>query len=298
MELRTVRYFLALVEERHFGRAAARCHIAQPALSQQVKQLEAELGARLFERSTRRVEVTEAGERFAEHARRIADAVDRAVDEMAALAGGSTGRVSVGFVGTATYDVLPRLSHLVRTRHPGIDLRVRGELLTPELLGGLEAGEYDLALVRPSAHDRPSIAHDRLRSEHLVAVLPETHPRAGQRDVDLADLARETFVVHPSGERSAMHRCVLDACSRAGFEPKVREVGETATLAVLVAAGVGVALVPEPVRSLGLRGVSYVPLRVPVTIDLLLARSAERGTPAVERVARLIRTATSDAPDP
>ncbi|WP_084793934.1 LysR family transcriptional regulator [Actinokineospora bangkokensis] len=293
MELRTVRYFLALAEERHFGRAAERAHVAQPALSQQIKQLEAELGARLFERSTRRVEVTEAGQRFLRHARRVVDAVDRAVDDMAALAAGSVGRVSVGFVGTATYDVLPRLSHLVRTELPGVDLRVRGELLTPDLLDGLVAGEYDLVLVRPSPRALPAVRQEPLRSERLVAVLPAAHPLAGDDDLDLARLAGEAFVVHPSGDRSSMHRRVLDACAAAGFQPQVHEVGETATLAVLVAAGLGVALVPEPVRSLGLHGVRYVPLRDPLSIDLLLARSTERTSAAVDRVARLIRAATA-----
>ncbi|WP_035284352.1 LysR family transcriptional regulator [Actinokineospora spheciospongiae] len=290
MELRVLRYFLALAEEQHFGRAAQRVRVAQPALSQQIKQLEAELGARLFDRSTRRVEATEAGRRFTEHARRILDAVDRAGEDMAALAKGLVGRVSVGFVGTATYDVLPRLSHLVRTRLPGVDLRVRGELLTPDLLDGVACGEFDLALVRPSAREHP-LTVTPLRSERLVAVLPATHPLAAGPDVDLADLADEAFIAHPSGDRSSMHRRVLDACARAGFQPRVHEVGETATLVVLVAAGLGVALVPEPVRSLGLRGVSYLPLRTEVTVDLLLAAAPDRASIAADRVADLIREA-------
>src|SRR3954462_2333135 len=114
MDLRHLRYFVAVAEERHFGRAAERLHLAQPALSQQIKQLERELGVQLFTRTTRRVEPTEAGLRFADHARSVLADVDRARDDMAALATGHAGRVSVGFIGTATYDVLPRVAREVR----------------------------------------------------------------------------------------------------------------------------------------------------------------------------------------
>ncbi|WP_040795803.1 LysR substrate-binding domain-containing protein [Nocardia higoensis] len=308
MDLRTLRYYLALVEERHFGRAAARVHIAQPALSHQIKQLETQLGVQLFDRSTRRVEITAAGERFAEHARRIVTAGERATADMAAFAHGTVGRVSVGFVGTATYDVLPRLTRLARTELPGIELPVRGELLSPHLLDGLVAGEYDLALIRPPTGtepdsrradhdanaqppDKPRIVLETLRTERLLALLPATHPLAGSEPIDLADLQDETFVTHPSGTRSTMHRLVLDACARAGFQPPVLEVSETATLAVSVAAGLGVALAPEPVRSLGLEGVTYHQLRQPETIDLMLARRETDTAPAVAAVAALVRTA-------
>ncbi|MGW5724830.1 LysR substrate-binding domain-containing protein [Nocardia beijingensis] len=307
-DLRTLRYFLALADERHFGRAAARVHIAQPALSQQIKQLETQLGIQLFDRSTRRVEITAAGERFTEHARRIEAACARATEDMAAFARGSAGRVSVGFIGTATYDVLPRLTRMVRTELPHIDLRVRGELLSPQLLDGLATGEYDLALIRPQPGsepgpqrglhhlqapnpDAPSIVLETLRTEHLLAVLPTNHPLAHTDPVDLAALGGETFITHPSGDRSTMHHLVLDACARAGFRPHILEVSETATLAVSVAAGLGVALAPEPVRSLGLDGVTYRPLQHPETVDLILARREQETSPGVTAVAALVRAA-------
>ncbi|MFC9664087.1 LysR substrate-binding domain-containing protein [Nocardia sp. NPDC127606] len=312
MDVRTLRNFLTLVEERHFGRAAARIHIAQPALSQQIKQLEAQLEIQLFDRSTRRVEVTQAGERFAEHARRIVSACECATEDMAAFARGSAGRVSVGFVGTATYDVLPRLARIVRTDLPDIDLRVRGELLSPQLLDGLITGEYDLALVRPqptsepgarrgvhrlasSNPDGPGIVLEPLRSEELLAVLPSNHSLAQTDLIDLAALSGETFVTHPSGARSTMHHLVMDACARAGFRPPTLEVSETATLAVSVAAGLGVALAPEPVRSLGLDGVIYRHLRHPETVDLLLARPDSGTSAAAVAVAALIRVAAGDS---
>jgi DNA-binding transcriptional LysR family regulator len=298
MELRTMRYIVAVAEECHFGRAARRVHIAQPALSQQIIALEAELGVQLFVRSTRRVEITGAGQRLLWHARQILDAADRAAEDIAAFAAGRAGRVSVGFVGTATYDVLPRLTRLVHAQLPDIDLHVRGELLSPQLLAGLGAGDYDLVLVRPpvsstgvgnQAGDH-RIALEVLRTEELLAVLSTTHRlAAGDRRIDLADLCDETFVIHPSGARSSMHHRVLDACARAGFRPSMLEVNETATQAVTVAAGLGVALAPEPVRSLSLDGVVYRRLREPETVQLLLGRREADPSAAVAAVASLIR---------
>lgn len=289
MELRHLRSFAALAEERHFGRAAVRLHIAQPALSQQIKQLERELGADLFVRTTRRVELTEAGRRFADHARTVLADVDRARADLALLGAGRAGRVSVGFIGTATYDVLPRVARTVRRELPDVELELRGELLSPALADGLRDRTYDLALLRPDPLNHADLDLRHLRSERLVAVLPSAHPLAGRRRIPLSALAGEAFVIHPSGHRSSMHERVLEACAAAGFSPaSVLEVGETATLVVFVAAGLGVALVPEPVRSLGLDGVAYVALTGPPTVDLALATRAGDESPAVRRVAELV----------
>lgn len=285
-----MRYFLGLADELHFGRAAARLHVAQSALSAQIKQLETELGLSLFDRSTRHVELTQAGHRFREHARRIADSAANAETDMRALASGLTGRVSVGFVGTATYDVLPQVAQRVLDELPDVELTLRGELLSPDLLAGIDDGSYDLALLRPGGE---SSIHRlrRLRTEQLVAALPTRHALAAQPAVDLASLADETFVVHPSGVGSSMHDRVLAACERAGFRPaRVIEVGETATLVVFVAAGLGVALVPEPVRSLAVVGATYVPLVGQETVELALASRADDRSVATGRVAEIITT--------
>ncbi len=284
-----MRYALALADERHFGRAAARVHIAQPALSQQVKQLERELGVELFRRTTRRVELTEAGRRFAEHARGILAGVERARDDMALLAAGQAGRVAVGFIGTATYDVLPRVAREVRRELPDVDLQLRGEELSPRLLAGLADHTFDLALLRPDPQAGAGLTVRTLRAERLVAVVPASHELAGRARIELAQLAGEPFVMHPSGHRSSIHERVLRACADAGFEPvSLLEVAETATMVVFVAAGLGVALVPEPVRSLGLAGVSYVELADPPTIELALAGRREESSPTVRNVAEII----------
>lgn len=289
MELRQVRYFLALAEECHFGRAAARLHVAQPALSQQIKQLERELGTALFHRSTRHVDLTEAGRDLVGYARALLAEEQRARAHMAELAGGGAGRVSVGFIGTATYDVLPRVSRTVRARLPGISLELHGEVLTPQLLDGLLTGAYDLAVCRPDTAGTAQVRTAPLLTESLMAVLPARHPLAARPVLPLRDLTDEPFVIHSSQPRSSMYDRVLAACDRAGFRPSsLVEVGETATLVVFVAAGHGVALVPQSVRSLRLDGVTYVPLAEPEPVDLVLARRTRPDSPAVERVASVI----------
>jgi DNA-binding transcriptional LysR family regulator len=294
MELRQIRYVLALAEECHFGRAAQRLHVAQSALSQQLKQLERELGTTLFSRSTRRVELTEAGRHLVTHARSILAEVERAEEHMTLLAAGRAGRVSIGFVGTATYDVLPRIARTVRSRLPDVTLELRGELLNPELVLGLRNGTYDLALLRSDSLMPDSLTDDTvgfaaLRSERLVAALPAGHALAGRSPIPLAALADQPFVVHPSQDRSSMHGLVLAACARAGFRPSpLIEVGETSTLVVFVAAGHGVALVPETVQSLRLDGVVYTPLAETETVTLGLARRTRQRSQVTDRVAAIV----------
>ncbi|MFH8446025.1 LysR substrate-binding domain-containing protein [Streptomyces sp. NPDC018026] len=289
MEIRQLRYFLAVAEECHFGRAATRLHIAQPALSQQIKQLEAELGIALFNRTTRRVELTEAGHQLLDHAGTLVGGEERARSHLHELAAGRAGRVSVGFIGTATYDVLPQVARTVRAHLPAVAMDLHGEVLAPRLVEGLLDDTYDLVVVRQAAPDE-GIRVTPLRSEPLVAVLPAHHPFASRRVVPLGELAGEPFVIHPSQARSSMYERVLAACRRAGFEPSsLVEVSETATLVVFVAAGHGVALVPQSVRSLGLEGVTYVPLADTETVDLLLLRRTDRNSPAATRVAEVIR---------
>jgi DNA-binding transcriptional LysR family regulator len=197
--------------------------------------------------------------------------------------------VALGFVGTATYDLMPRVARRVRQRLPGVELDLHGERLSPGLVAALLAHEIDVAAIRDPDPD-PALSVRHLRSERLVAVLPADHPRAGEDAVALAELRGEPFVTHPSGHRSVMFAAVMDACGRAGFLPdEVVEVRETAALVAFVAAGTGVALVPEPVRSLALDGVAFRPLSdVDQRTDLVLATRADETSATVLRVAGLI----------
>lgn len=259
MELRHLRYFQAVAEERHFGRAAERLHMAQPPLSQQIRQLEDEVGVRLLDRTTRRVELTDAGAAFLQRVRGILAEVDDAGTEARRIASGLQGRLVVGCVGSATYSLLPTLARALREELPGIDVGFRGEMLGPAQVAALLDREIDLALLRPPV-DEPSLRVATLRQDRLIVALPLDHRLAGRRRLRVEDLRGEDLIVH-AARGSAMHGMVQALCRAAGFEPHVRhEVSETSTLLTFVAAGLGAAVVPEPVSGLGAPGVRYLPL--------------------------------------
>jgi DNA-binding transcriptional LysR family regulator len=283
MELRHLRYFRAVAEERHFGRAAVRLHMAQPPLSQQIRQLEQEVGVTLLRRSTRRVELTSAGEAYLGRVREILSAVDAAGEEARRLDSGLAGRLVIGCVGSATYSLLPDLARALREELPGVDFGFRGEMLVPELADALRRGDLDLALLRPPFDDT-GLTVGRLRHERLLVALPDGHRLAAQEQVRLDDLREEDLIVH-SGRRSVMYDLVVRLCRGAGFEPRVRhEVAETSTLVTFVAAGLGVALVPEPVAGLGVAGATYRPLEAAgAGIDLVAARRADDDGAALAR---------------
>lgn len=288
MELRHLRYYVAVAEECHFGRAAARLHIAQPPLSQQVKQLEAELGVKLLVRSTRRVELTAAGERFLSRARELLSQVDAATTEVRRVAAGELGHIAIGFTGTATYELLPSLSKALRHELPGVELDLHGEMLTPSQTEALTDGRLDIGLLRPPVGDVDLVTRT-LRVEPLIAVLPEGHRLAAASHVDIADLREETLVGYPSQHRSVIHDAVQEACRDAGFTPRPTEVAETSTLVSFVAAGLGVALVPRSVQHLRITGATYRPLTgTPPTVALAVATRREESNPAVHRAVEVI----------
>lgn len=285
MELRRIHYFIAVAEECHFGRAATQLRMAQPPLSQQIKQLEAEMGVTLFTRSTRKVELTAAGERFLGRVRQIVASIDDAVGEAVRVADGTLGTLSIGFTGSATYDLLPSLARVLRAELPGIELDLKGEMLTPDQVTALLDGALDIAFLRPPVRSA-DIDVRVLRREPLIAVLPEAHPLAARAKVKLADLRDEPFITYPSHHRSVVYEAVIDACQRSGFAPaRVHEVGETSTLVSFVAAGLGVALVPASVQHLKITGANYLPLAGNTEeVELALATRADESSPHVARV--------------
>jgi DNA-binding transcriptional LysR family regulator len=285
VELRHLRYFVAVAEERHFGRAAERLHMAQPPLSQQIRRLETELGVTLLHRTTRRVDLTDAGAAYLDRARAILAAVDEAGAEAQRVADGLVGRVVIGCVGSATYSLIPALARTLREELPGIDFTFRGEMLVPDQVAALLAGRIDLALLRPPV-DEDALRVRTLRREALIVALPDGHRLAGRRRLTVADLRDEAFIVHAGQGRSVMHGLVTSLCHEAGFEPRIRhEVAETSTLVTFVAAGLGVAVVPEPVAALGIPGATYRPLvGGKARIELAAATRAGEAAPHVERV--------------
>ena len=289
-ELRHLRYFVAVAEERHFGRAAERLHMAQPPLSQAIRQLEAELGVTLLHRSTRRVDLTDAGAAYLDRARAILADVDRAGQDARRVAAGVVGHLAIGCVGSATYSLLPALSRHLATELPGVDFAFRGEMLAPDQVEALRAGEIDVALLRPPVADL-SLSVTTLRRDRLVVAVPADHPLARRRQVRVTDLRHADLIVHAADRRSVMYDVVVGLFRDAGHDPHIRhEVGETSTLVTLVAGGLGVALVPEPVTALALAGVAYRPLvRPAASVELVVAHRSERTEPHLLRTVEIIR---------
>lgn len=292
MELRHLRYFQAVAEEKHFGRAAAKLHMAQPPLSQQIRQLEDELGVTLLSRTTRRVDLTPAGEAYLVRVRAILQSVDAAGDEAVRIGSGLEGRLVIGCVGSATYSLLPALARALRERMPGVDFAFRGEMLSPDQLDALRDGSIDLALLRPfqELSEDTRVTVSPLREERYVVALPEGHRLAGRSKVRVADLRDEDLIVHSGHGRSAMYDAVSTLCRDAGFEPTIRhEVAETSTLVTFVAAALGVAIVPEPVSDLVVAGAVYRPLSTRARMELVAATRADDESALLARTLRVLR---------
>jgi DNA-binding transcriptional LysR family regulator len=289
MELRHLRYFLAVAEELHFGRAAARLHIAQPPLSQQIRQLEAELGYPLFLRTQRRVRITEAGAAFRDEARALLERLELAKAAAGRVARGEAGALAVGFVASATYALLPRLYRRFRERHPGVTLGLE-EMSTAEQVEALRAGRIQVGLARPPVGD-DTLHVETLAEEPLVAALPARHPLAARARLPLRALAHEPFVLFPRHPRPGWIDVVQEACRAAGFRPAVaQEVLELSTAVTLVAAGIGVSLVPASAQGLRLDGVAYRPLQAPAPRTTLVAlRRPDELRPVVERFLAVTR---------
>jgi DNA-binding transcriptional LysR family regulator len=244
MDLRQLRYLVAVADELHFTRAAAREHVAQPALSQQIRKLEAELGMPLVERTTRRVAMTEAGELLVARARRALAELETAREELDGLAGVQSGHVSIGALHTMGPVDLSLLLASYHRIHPAIELTVR-EQSSDELAEMLRVDEIDLAFLSVTERIQSrGLTLQRLVTEELVAVLPATHPLAGRASVRLAELAGEEFISFRRGSRL---RELLDwATAEAGFEARIKlESNESRRIRSLVSSSLGVAILPR-----------------------------------------------------
>jgi DNA-binding transcriptional LysR family regulator len=243
MDLRQLRYLVALDEERHFTRAAQREHIAQPALSQQIRRLEEEVGLALVERTTRRVALTEAGVCLVARARRVLAEIDGAYAELAALSGVQTGHVTLGVIHTmGPVDVSLALA-IFHRRHPAVELTVR-EQSSEELAEMLRVDELDLAFLSVTERiESHGLGLAQLVSEELVVILPRDHRLGGRRRIKMAELAGEEFISYRPGAR--LRELLISAGHRAGFEPRVKlESNESRRIRRMVERGMGVAILP------------------------------------------------------
>jgi LysR family transcriptional activator of glutamate synthase operon len=290
MELRQLRYLVAVADERHFTRAAERAHIAQPALSQQIRRLENELGIPLVERTTRRVAMTAAGEVLVARARRVLAEIEAANSELQSLKGLLSGRVTVGAMHTmGPIDVSLVLAKF-RERHPGVELTV-SEQASEELAELLRVDELDLAFLSVTERvESHGLALRRLVLEELVAVLPTDHPLAARRRVRMADLANEQFVSYRPGAR--LRELLLSAAQQSGFEPRITlESNESERIRRLVARGLGVAVLPRSDAERPGTEVAIAALFEPTLFrDITLAwREGRRQSPAAAEFLELAR---------
>lgn len=288
MEIRHLRYFLVLAEELHFNRAAERLHIAQPALSQQVRQLEKELNVELFIRTTRKVELTLAGASLKKHALEILSNVESVKDLVARVATGETGRLTLGFTGSATYDLLPRIARAVREKMSGVSLVLRGEMATASQIGALRSNALDIGFLRPPISEE---FHQRVvRTDYLSLLMPASHPLAGEESIDLAHMADESFIQYSPSADPATFTIVSSAYQQAGFEAIVhQEVDATSVMVSLVAAGLGMALVPNSVSHVRVDGAVIRPLSSPIIpMNLVAAWRVGNDLPPISRFLEIL----------
>lgn len=293
VELRHLRYFLAVAEEKHFGRAADRLHMAQPPLSSQIKQLEAELGTVLLERTTRKVELTDAGALLMKRARQILAEVEATKTDVAEIGRGAAGVLRVGFSGTATYRLMPEIVRIARERFPLVRLQISGEMLTPQMEEGLLENRLDAAILRPPVQST-ELSLEEIQHSRLVVALNRQHPLADNTEpLDISELANENIVGYPRG--SSVSSVVSELTRQAGFRPRiVQEATETSTLIALVGAGLGVAFVPGS-HSLPLNSSIVIrPLTDTVTVGLSTAWRTGNDSPLLASFLTLAREAAED----
>lgn len=296
VELRHLRYFLAVAEEKHFGRAADRLHMAQPPLSSQIKQLEAELGTVLLERTTRKVELTEAGAPLMERARQILAEVEATRTDVAEIGRGAAGVLRVGFSGTATYRLMPEIVRVARERFPLVRLQISGEMLTPQMEEALLENRLDAAILRPPVQSA-DLSIDPIQESRIVVALNRQHPLANQTGpIDTHELADENIVGYPRG--SSVSSVVSELTRRAGFRPRiVQEATETSTLIALVGAGLGAAFVPGS-QSLPLNSSIVIrPLSETVTVGMGTAWKTGNDSPLLASFIDLARDAVQNLED-
>ncbi len=269
MELRHLRYFVAVAEELHFGRAAKRLAMSQPPLSQQIKLLEEEIGVVLFLRTKRQVELTAAGEVFLGEARKAIAQAEHAIRAARRAARGEIGRLAVGFVSSAVYGQVPSIFRLMRSRYPGVSL-VLQDLTSEEQVEAVKANRIDVGLIRPPVLAAESLAMRVIWRETLMVALPEGNPLAREAEIAVEALAGESFIQIPRHVAPGFYDQCIRICARAGFAPKiVQEARTTPTIVSLIAGGMGVSILPSSLMSLQRSGVVYRPLKTPApTTDM------------------------------
>ena len=289
MELRHLKYFVAVAEELNFRRAAEVIHIAQPALSQQIKQLEDEIGVALFVRSHHKVELTAAGKAFYDRAQAILQDAKQAIADARAIVDGEAGAVTIGFVSSAAIVVLPRLLKYIREQLPLAAVELK-ELAPGEQIDGLYNNTIDLGLFHAELEDEV-FETAVVSRERLIVALPSASPFARRKLIDLKELARETVIMPARHATSGYFERARAAFQAVGFMPEhIYHTSLLQTGLLLVGAGVGVSLLPESFQRIQVNGVVYRQLSTqPPTIDLIAAWRRDNASPLLARITKKIR---------
>ena len=297
MELRHLRYFVAVAEEGHVTRAAERLGIQQPPLSQQIRALETELDVQLFRRKPRGVELTQAGEALLGEARGILDRVEYAAAAARRTGRGEAGRIGLGFTSSASFHpFVPRIIREFREASPLVALTLE-EAGTGELVDGLRAERIDAAFVRSPSSAAAELAVHSVLKEEMVAALPTGHPLAGaaRTRLPLVALEPEIFILYRRPLGPGLYDAIIAACQRAGYSPRVgQEAPRMLATLSLVAAGLGVTLIPASMQRMGIDGVAYRPLarNAGLIAPLNLAYRRDESAPAVRRFIAAVRQTT------
>jgi DNA-binding transcriptional LysR family regulator len=290
MELRHLRYFVAVAEELHFGRAAERLRIAQQPLSRQIRDLEEELQVQLFHRTKRTIRLTEAGTVFLADARKVLNQTEQAVQTVQLVSQGDTGRLVVGFTGSALNTVVPQVVRQFKQRYPRVELCLE-RLSTNEQVKALLLEQIQIGFLHPPIAEQSLILQSIYR-EALIAVLPEIHPlaKAAPDPISIRELADESFLLFPRPSGPALYDQIISFCQQSGFSPHiVQEVVSQQTILGLVAVGIGVSLIHTSARRLKLDGVVARPLIEPTPqLELAVAWHPDVTNPAAARFLELV----------
>jgi DNA-binding transcriptional LysR family regulator len=291
MELRHLRYFVAVAEELHFGRAAQRLQMTQQPLSQQIANLETELGVQLLYRTKRTVRLTPAGETFLDGSRRILLQAAQTIHLTQAIARGELGELEIGFTGPALSSLLPTIVQQFRISHPNIQLRLN-ELRTPEQVAALMSGQLHIGFLHPPI-DNKTLNLETIYRERLALVLPLSHPLAQSSNtcISLKELKQEPFILFPRHIGPVLYDRILSMFQKAGFSPNiVQEVIPQQTTLSLVAVGIGVALMQESLSHIGHSGVIFKPIKEQTPeLELAIAWHPDTHHPVLESFLNTVR---------
>jgi DNA-binding transcriptional LysR family regulator len=298
LELRHLRYFLATAEALNYGRAAERLRIAQPGLSQQIKNLEEIVGTPLFDRTRRSVQLTLAGELFVQEARKAIEQAETALLVARRAGRGEVGRIAIGYVGSAAYTgVLTTMVGEFRTAYPEVELQI-SEMEMQQQLQQISEGKLDIGFIRPPVPMPLGITNIPVLLEEIMVALPVSHPLTDADSVPLASLSGETFITPRHPPDVSFHKHTTVACQAAGFIPRLGPQGrDFVTIASMVAVGLGVALVPQSLRSIQVPGLRYKPIAgEPILAELAVAFRRNEMSPVARAFALHARRSATAQP--